>query len=277
VRLLAPLIAAGLGLVPGAARADAAMLAPLEQQRRVEVEITETTAILLPPPDDPLVLGQETFADEDETLDAGSWDATAQAPERPDSFATQISEIGPTEITVNADVRAQAPPLVPTEPAPATISSVAHARSRLSARFEVDEARQFRLRGSVVTSGFAFAGNPEARITLRGPDDTVLADLEWLLNPECDPFLPEPFCDLDPQSIDLSGVLETGVFTLEAFAAGDATTFRFADQSFGDVGAAAFDLELVLLPEPSTLALMALGFGGFALYARREARRSARG
>ena len=164
--------------------------------------------------------------------------------------------------------QSQAPPLIPADPAPASVASVAHAGSFFSVRVEIDEAMAFLLSGSVVTSGFAFAGNPEARIALRGPDAALVADLDWTLNPECDPFVPDFFCELDPQQLEASGVLEPGVFTLEAHAIGDAATFRFADQSFGDVGSAAFEVELVLLPEPSLLTLRALGAGAFAGYAR---------
>ena len=114
--------------------------------------------------------------------------------------------------------------------------------------FEIDATSAYVLSGSVTTRGLMFSGSSSG-IRLIGPGDAVLAELEVESDPGCDG---EPCMTVGPGSLDVSGLLIPGVYTLEAIASGNADGIHSTMGSFGSFQGGEFEVDLQLsAPVPS--------------------------
>lgn len=189
------------------------------------------------------------FADSASAPDAGAFDATASRPEFPSTFASQHSEIDADAIRASGGHAATAT-FSNTGGFPITFHSEFHdVESRAVVSFEVDATTPYRLTGTVTTGGAVFSSSSSS-LRLSGPGG-VIAEVQVDSDPDC--ALPECFT-VGPELLTASGLLDPGVYTLEARAGGTAGGAHSTSGSFGTGIDGAFEVEL-LLPPPAVPAL----------------------
>jgi len=236
---------------------DAATISPIAQDRSVSVWLRESGPIVTCMP-----FGSYTkrFCDEEVAAGFGLFSATAvidagqlcgcgsdPSHTYPDNYATQESSIGEKAIyasgTHNLRARSNFVCLSP----PQTVKYDIEVESRFSVSFELDEATPFRLVGSLYvfggyTSGLTIPTN--GRVTLTGPGG-VIVEIERHMR-ECGAY-PDPNCPLDPLTIDEQGILQAGIYTLEAVIDGGSDAYPGPGGWYiGFDGDASFDVELTI-------------------------------
>lgn len=180
----------------------------------------------------------DLYTGEDHALDSASdyglFDSTVSVstplPPRPWASASQLSEI--VGATVSANGSAQSGGV--------QVWAGAIGISSFSLTFELTAAQEFYIAGSLSADG----RSSTAGIRLTGPPGTILD--EWV----------HPDFSWDPPmyaEFSISGVLDPGQYTLVALSTvDDYVSGRNPTASFSFVGE---------IPEPSTMALLALGMG----------------
>ena len=255
--------------------ARATPISPLAQTRFVTVDIDATTTTFdVPPipPDPPPPSTVETinFLDTEVAGDFGPFSGSAGVPEFPASGATQMSEVTGNRITAVGSHAATSSISTDLGPPFTIFSEVHETESFFSLTFEVDALRPYLLTGSFSAEAGAFA-SASYRTSFNGPGVDVLA--ESLVDGLC-PTLPDCSSEV---ILNQAGTLGSGVYTLEARLGGIASTALSPAGEFGGGVLGAFALELVLVPEPSTLLLVGFASLGLCERIRRDrARRTER-
>lgn len=247
------LMALSLALVPLDARdtrADTLMLSSETRLVQIDIDHTEdfySSCIPLPP--SPCMPDSSTtthFSDSATAPDAAPWTATASLIQFPNTSATQDSEIGATFIQATGSHTAVSS-YSNTGGFPITFISENHAtETSLVVTFDLAADCAFDLSGSVTTEGGIFStSSTYIRLSVAGGG--VIAEVqvdsaEGCADPEC--------LVVGPAPIATSGVLAAGTYTLEAFAGGIATGVHSTIGSFGSGEGGAFEVNLVLAPQP---------------------------
>ena len=161
------------------------------------------------------------------------WGETGTATQTSSILETRITGRGSAEATADSQLLGVG-------------AAVAH--STISIVFLASEHVPYRFDGHVIAEV-----EPEplfhAFVRLAGPDDSEVLFLESIDG---------------MRSLTTSGTLPAGEYTLEAAAVAPALGGMYYD------GAASFDFEFTVVPEPTTLALAALGLASLILESRRK-------
>jgi hypothetical protein len=211
-RLIGPLVllaAAGVVALPAEAQ-----LTPVSQARSADFSWStdEGTYFCLPPPDgcSPIDVTHTEDQGDDQAPDFATWSASLGGIVSIDSSA-----LGPTGFTASAShAGSGAASFMSTgEPFEAyALSTFMDSHASVSYAFSVAEPTPYRLSGTIGTGGAGQIGLMLARIRMTGPEGEL-----WLVELAGDPQCFEPTCLYpDPESLDVTGVLAPGAYTVEA-------------------------------------------------------------